>query len=113
MRQSVTLTGLGVGAFEQAIDSAISIHALFSRHFPPDALEAWKPSFFQNHPAITAYKRYFSEKRNCPCVVPTPFTSEVDPKGILRSILDDKLVHSEENEVKYYESMHVNCNPQS
>jgi len=105
MRQSVTLTGLGIQSFQAAVDGIIAIHSIFSRQFPHGTLEPWQPSWFLDHHTITASNRYFSEKRLCPCLIPIPFPMNVDPKGILNTMMGEKLIHAEENEVKYYEAL--------
>jgi hypothetical protein len=104
-RQRVTLTGLGIKAFQEAIDSIIIIHSLFSRHLPHGSLEQWMPTNYMDHLAINLANRYFSEKRHHPKAVPIPFPAYMDPKRILADMQGDKLIHCEENSVQYYEAI--------
>jgi hypothetical protein len=78
---------------------------MFSRHLPDNALEEWKPTLYNDYPAIVIANRYFSERRLCPCVEAVPFHPSVDPKGVLGDMTGDKLVHTQENHVDYYEQI--------
>jgi hypothetical protein len=97
------LTGLGTQSFEDAIEAVFIIHAIFACQFPENAMEEWKPSSYMDHRTIAISNRYFSEMRFCPGVAPVPFHPSVDPKGILQGMTGDRLIHSQENHVDYYE----------
>ena len=100
------LSGLGAKAFDQIIDNIISVHAMFSRHFSENAMEDWTPSSYMDHTVISIANRYFTEKRLCPFTSPVPFHPTVDPRGTLQNMTGDKLVHTQENHVDYYEIVH-------
>jgi hypothetical protein len=56
-----------------------------------------------DYPAIVVSNRYFTEKRLCPCTEPVPFMRTVDPKGILQKMTGDRLIHTKDNRVEYYQ----------
>jgi hypothetical protein len=85
---------------------------MFSRQFPEDALEEWTPALYNDHSAIMISNRYFSEKRLCPCMEAVPFHPSVDPKGILENMSSDKLMHTQENHVDYYQMFSSSMNRQ-
>ncbi|KIM84094.1 hypothetical protein PILCRDRAFT_68465, partial [Piloderma croceum F 1598] len=103
LRQAVSLTGLGTEKFEQSIDAIIHIHTIFSRTFKDGLLDPWLLSAFKDHNAIDISNRYFTSHRQSPNTVQLPFHKLVDPDRILEGMVDRDIVHSEENDVQYFE----------
>jgi hypothetical protein len=103
LRQAVSLTGLGTEKFERSIDAIIHIHTLFSRTFKDGLLDPWLLSAFKDHNAIDISNRYFTSRRQSPNAVQLPFHNLVDPDRILEGMVDGDIVHSEENDVQYFE----------
>ena len=81
----------------------MAIHKVYSRQFTSGALEEWNPTKFMDYPAIMISNRYFSERRLSPCAEVVDFPPSVDPKGILQKLTGDRLIHTKENEVHYYQ----------
>jgi len=105
MRQSVTLTGLSSPEFNDALVSAHAIEDMFQQLVVKGTMEAWVPSTFQGHTSIDIGNRYFT-----PCQQPlqpdnqVPFSMVVDPDHILSMAMGNEFIHTEDNEVEYYEA---------
>ena len=99
------ITGLGSEYFNKVIDGIIGIHELLNRQFKENDMELWQPSVHEDMPAINVNNRYFTPKRDCPCVQPVPFLPMVDPKGVLSSLANNSsdFIHTNENQVHYFE----------
>jgi len=102
----VTLSGLGGKSFNLAIEAVLAVQSMLCRQFPDDSLEEWRPNLFMDSPTLVISNRYFSERRRCPHGDSIPFHPDVDPKGILWKMIGEKLLHTQENHVDYYQ--HVN-----
>jgi hypothetical protein len=102
MRQAVTLTGLGTHKFKASLESILFIHAMFAKHVGKDRLAAWIPGYFQEHRTVEVWNRYFDHPSLSSSAI--PFHPFVDPQGLLKSIIDGRLLHTEENEVRYYQA---------
>ena len=103
LRQSVQLVGLGTETFQRAIDSIVFIHTMFSRLFKEGVLETWQPSAFGPALAIDTSNRYFSSGHQNAQALSIPFHEYVDPDGYLSGLAGGDLVHCDENQVRYYE----------
>jgi len=103
LRQGITLIGVNATAFKEVIDAIVSVHSGFSRHLPEDTLLPWTPSVFQQHDSIDVSNRYFVPRHIIDPQTITPFSSNVDPHGVLRKLQGSDLVHTVDNQVEYYE----------
>ncbi|KIM90321.1 hypothetical protein PILCRDRAFT_31490, partial [Piloderma croceum F 1598] len=103
LRQAVTLTGLGTEKFEQSVDAFIQIHTMFSRIFKDGILDPWLLSAFGDHNAVDISNRYFTSRHQNPTAVQLSFHELVDPDRILVNMAVGDLVHSEENDVQFFE----------
>jgi hypothetical protein len=106
LRQSVTLTGLSSPKFNDCILSMRAIEDIFRRqtaHGDSD-MEVWVPSAFQGHPSIDVGNRYFTPRQHALQDRHTSFSAVIDPDNILSEALGDEFVHTEDNEVEYYEA---------
>lgn len=107
LRQGVTIAGLGVPRFDQAMGAASEIYGLFDRTFPEGQLESWSASDSpgpENCAGLSASNRYMTPRKDVPDAQHIPFPASVDPKGILESMSNSDYVHTEENEVLYFSS---------
>lgn len=66
-------------------------------------LNAWEPSFVNDEPGVSVSNRYFQAKSGILPEDVVPFSEEVDPEGILTSLVDENTVHTIHNQVEYYE----------
>ena len=103
LRQAVSLTGLSTEKFEQSVDAFIQIHTMFARIFKDGVLDPWLLSAFEDHNAIDISNRYFTSRRQNPNAIQLPFHELVDPDRILVNMAVGDLVHSEENDVQFFE----------
>ncbi|TFK60824.1 hypothetical protein BDN72DRAFT_778922 [Pluteus cervinus] len=104
LQQSVTLTGLGTESFESSIEALIKIHNVLSHEFPEGKLTAWQPATtgWTSGRGLTLTNRYFTNRSEGSGMQNVPFSTDVDPKGVLTKMLNNKLIHTKENEVKHY-----------
>lgn len=103
LRQSVQLTGLGTSTFNDCISNILNIYAMLSREVPPNTLEAYKTEQYRNYSCLNIYNRYFTSRRDDPTGMSVDFGDDVDPRGILASLLTNGLFHGEDNKVLYFE----------
>ena len=104
LRQSVMLTGLSSPKFNDAIMSMHAIEDLFRRQAIDGKMEVWIPSTFQGHPAIDVGNRYFTPRQHALQERHISFSSVIDPENILSEAMGNEYVHTEDNEVEYYEA---------
>lgn len=100
----VTLTGLGTETFENSLDAIAKILTVLGRQFPEGKLIAWQPpacSMSAGHNLVLT-NRYFTKQSEAANMTSTLFPSNVDPKQILSRMTGSQLIHTEENQVKYY-----------
>ena len=110
MRQAVTITGLSIAGYDRVMNGISAIHALFSRQFKENTLEIWQTDSCEEHQAIAIANQYFTHRSHCPGVASVPFHSTVDPHGRLADISNDKLIHTEDNEVLYFKQVNNETN---
>jgi hypothetical protein len=103
LRQSITLTGFGTDTFEAGIQSLHAVRAFFDRHLPEDKLdEITIIDNCEDHFGIHFTNRYFTTQRESQAERSVEFPTEVDPHGILAGLANEQFMHTEQNEVKYY-----------
>jgi len=104
LRQGVSLTGLGTPLFDSSIQAIMDIYALFCRSVPRDKLQ---PCSFTDHygqyTGIEMANRFFSPRKDFPTSKSIPFSTDIDPKGILARVAGTSFIHMEQNVVAYYE----------
>ncbi|KAK0491719.1 hypothetical protein EDD18DRAFT_1358492 [Armillaria luteobubalina] len=106
LSQSVTLTGCGGVEFEQIVANLKDIHARGEREFRQGQLLDWMPTQVHGSNAIELSNRYFQRKTSSSTQSNgIQIGRNVDPNGILRKLAGDKLEHTEDNEVKYYQGV--------
>jgi hypothetical protein len=112
LRQSITLTGFGTATFEAGIKSLQAVHTFFDRHLPEGKLdECTIIDQCDDHFGIHLTNRYFTTRRESDSQTEQAieFPTEVDPQGILTGLVSDQFVHTEQNEVKYYNRSVSEC----
>jgi len=105
MRQSVMLTGLSSSKFNDALVSTRAIEDMFRQMIPTGTMDDWAPSSFQGHMTIDISNRYFTPAHHASQDdEQVPFSVTVDPDRILSMAMGNEFIHTEDNEVEYYEA---------
>ena len=104
LRQSMMLTGLSSPKFNDAILSVHAIKDIFRRQAVDGNMEGWVLSAFQGHPSIEARNQYFTPRQYALQDCQISFSSAIDPDNILTESMREEFVHTEDNEVEYYEA---------
>ena len=105
MRQSVMLTGLSSPEFNDALASIHAIEDLFRQQVTEGTMERWVSSTFQGHASIDIANWYFTPHNQAlQHDHQVPFSVVVDPDHILSMVMGDEFIHTEDNEVEYYEA---------
>ena len=98
------LTGLSSPKFNDAIRSIRAIEDIFRGQVVDRTLEVWVPSAFQRHPSIDVGNRYFTPRQYAFQDRQISFSAAIDPDNILSEAMGGEFVHTEDNEVEYYEA---------
>jgi hypothetical protein len=98
------LTGLSSPKFNDAIQSIRAIEDMFRQQIVDRNMEVWVPSAFQGHPSIDVGNRYFTPRQHALQDRHISFSSAIDPDNILTEAMGEEFVHTEDNEVEYYEA---------
>lgn len=104
MRQSIMLTGLSSPKFDEAMASVCAIQEMFRRESTDVTMEEWTPSMFQEHTSFDVGNRYFTPRQNALQDRQIAFSASIDPDNILANAMGDEFVHTEDNQVEYYEA---------
>ena len=103
------ITGYGNETFEKLTVDIARIQAIFKRSIGPQFQDEIGLSQYDGFTAIDASNRYFTLKTeknsNDECMI----TNEMDPKGYLRRAAGNTYVHTEENQVHYFEMREDNA----
>ena len=91
------LTGLSSPQFNDAILSIHAIEDIFRRQAIDENMEVWVPSAFQGHPSIDVGQHALQDRQ-------ISFSPAIDPDNILSDAMGEGFVHTEDNEVEYYEA---------
>ncbi|TFK62065.1 hypothetical protein BDN72DRAFT_777568, partial [Pluteus cervinus] len=98
LNQNITLTGLGTATFEQSLSALREMHPVISRQFP----EGRVTCSFLSGTSLTFSNRFFTKRSEGGQMISIPFSPNVDPKNVLTHMLNPLMIHTEENEVKYF-----------
>ncbi len=104
LSQSLRLVGLGTTTFEESVNAAMQMFNVFSRQFPDKRVVIWEPpaSSWTSNLGISMSNRYFTRTKEAGHMSKIPFPANVDPNNVLKAMLDNEIIHTEKNEVKYY-----------
>lgn len=98
------LSGLSSPKFNDVVTSINAIQDIFQQQAVSGNMEAWVPSAFQGHLSIDVGNRYFSPRQHALQERHISFSPTIDPDNILSEAMGEDFVHTEENEVEYYEA---------
>ena len=104
LRQSLMLTGLSSPKFDDAVLSVQAIGDIFQQQVGDGSMEVWVPSAFQGHPSINVGNQYFTPSQHALQDCQVSFSPVIDPDNILSEAMGGDFVHTEDNEVEYYEA---------
>ena len=102
-RQSLTLTGLGEGGFEEVINAVAEVHDLFKRAVGERLQDCSILTTHNGHPAIEMSNRFFTPRGEANPEDVCQFEDGVDPLGYLVKAAGTQWVHTSDNRVLYYE----------
>ncbi|KAH6902958.1 hypothetical protein BKA70DRAFT_1228126 [Coprinopsis sp. MPI-PUGE-AT-0042] len=106
LRQSVKVSGLGTAQFAKAVANLEVAHLTASNSFVDGRLQDYEPAVHNSFQAIEAGARYFTLKKDDECVEGVvSFADGVDPHGGLAQLMSNNCVHTEDNQVDYFESI--------
>ncbi|KAK7035549.1 hypothetical protein VNI00_011842 [Paramarasmius palmivorus] len=111
VQQRVVLTGLNTPTFDKAIQGLMRI----DDHLRSNIREEGTLDFLGeqgSHTTLEVSNRYFTSKRVAKNEDHIPFSSVLDPKGILEEMRGESLIHTAENQVEYYERYYIENEPQ-
>ncbi|KDR70625.1 hypothetical protein GALMADRAFT_75833 [Galerina marginata CBS 339.88] len=104
IRQSVTLTAFGDAMFDLVGSNIAEVHALFGRIVGADQLQECSMfANFEGYAAVEMSNRYFTPKNEASGATEIGLTDEIDPQGSLRKAAGAGYVHTDDNQVGYYE----------
>ena len=98
------LTGLSLAKFGDGLVSIHTIEDMFRQQVVDETMEKWVTSTFQGHPSIDIGNRYFTPRNHALQNREVSFNQIVDPDNILSNAMREEFVHTEDNEVEYYEA---------
>ena len=98
------LTGLSSPKFNDAILSMRAIEDIFRRQVANGNIETWVPSAFQGHQSIDVSNRYFTPRQHALQDRHISFSTTIDPDNVLSEAMGEEFVHTEDNDVEYYEA---------
>ena len=108
LMQRVRLTGLSAEEFDNAVLSYTMVYNKMSAQFPLESVLPWQAAVYEGHPAIDFNARYFTKRSDAPNETSLPFQTGVDPKGILKRLRGQDLIHGPDNCVQYLQHLDLN-----
>ncbi|KDR75365.1 hypothetical protein GALMADRAFT_69704, partial [Galerina marginata CBS 339.88] len=102
LRQHLEVSGLGLPAFDTAVENMAHFHGIFERQFPEGQLEHWSPKRNMGVASIESSNRIFTPYFDAEHCVVLPFPSNWDTSGNLSQFATDKFRFCDDNLVRYY-----------
>ena len=105
-KQSVYISGLGEDYFTKANTSLEYIRDLFAQKLDGTLQTLPEQRTWRGYPVFTTGNRFFTKQSTLPHESLHSFKQDIDPKSVLLNYAQssqDRLVHAEENKVRYYE----------
>ncbi|EIW65145.1 uncharacterized protein TRAVEDRAFT_111478, partial [Trametes versicolor FP-101664 SS1] len=102
LRQTVTVSGLGVEPFDGAVSAVMTIYQHFCAHLVGHNLRTWSTSRLENHLTLSFGNRYLTASKFAEGEPRGDLSDVVDPFYILQPRLTTQ-VHLQENVVEYWE----------
>ncbi|KAI0665363.1 hypothetical protein C8Q78DRAFT_1084043 [Trametes maxima] len=102
LKQSVTITGLGVQPFDDAAAAVLAVYHQFSAHLKGHHLRTWQPERANTYISLTFGNRYLTAAKFSDNEPHADLSEVVDPFNVLQPHLSSQ-VHLQENVVEYWE----------
>lgn len=104
LKQSVTLTGLGMDRFDAAVHGMQTIHQVLSNHVSQAGghLRNWTPGRDGQDLTLTFANRYLTSARDVGDETSIDMSAVVDPLNVLHPLIKNE-VHTADNVVEYWE----------
>ncbi|KAL1938899.1 hypothetical protein VTO73DRAFT_11052 [Trametes versicolor] len=102
LRQTVTVSGLGMEPFDGAVSAVMTIYQHFCAHLVGHNLRTWSTSRLENHLTLSFGNRYLTASKFAEGEPRGDLSDVVDPFYILEPHLTTQ-VHLQENVVEYWE----------
>ncbi|KAK0491753.1 hypothetical protein EDD18DRAFT_1358540 [Armillaria luteobubalina] len=102
LSQTICLTGLGSEGFEDTVNAIKVMQQMGEWEFKEGELEDWKPSVVQGYTVVELLNQYFRPHTASNKEESVPFSTDVDPEGILGRLMQHKLMHMDDNIVSYF-----------
>lgn len=104
MKQSVTLTGLGVAEFDAAVQGMGVVYQVFKTHLLQRncQLRPWAPGRDGEDHTLTFSNRYLTSGKDAEGETMCDLGDVVDPLNVLRPLLKTE-VHTADNQVEYWQ----------
>jgi len=104
LRQSISITGLGLDEFQDQVKAIPELAAIFTRAVSEDKIQ---PNAIigdiEDMATLSASNRYFTPRKHVEGAKELTFPQDVDPYGNLTRLLGTAHVHIDENVVSYFE----------
>ncbi|KAK0493411.1 hypothetical protein EDD18DRAFT_1356862 [Armillaria luteobubalina] len=104
LNQSIPLTGLGSGGFEDAVKAIRVVQQMGECKFKEGELEDWKPMLVQGFTIVELLNRYFRPRTPSNKEESVLFSTDVDPEGVLSRLMHHKLMHMDDNIICYFKA---------
>ncbi|KAJ3567449.1 hypothetical protein NP233_g6360 [Leucocoprinus birnbaumii] len=110
LKQSIVITGLGDDMFLDQIQALTRLTDRFANDpaFQSRLCIPYNGSVFEDHPAMCAGTRIFTQRSSAPGALEVLFEPGVDETGTLMAFKPDHLVHCADNVVEYREKGNAN-----
>ncbi|PPQ81191.1 hypothetical protein CVT24_009468 [Panaeolus cyanescens] len=101
MKQSVKLTGLGLGEYARFQEVINMVHTMFEDTLGKGTVQSVDCKPYEGHLSFDVGTRYFTDRDDAPTQEHVPFSRDDDPIFILELLRKDKFIHTEDNVVQY------------
>ncbi|KAL0057403.1 hypothetical protein AAF712_015953 [Marasmius tenuissimus] len=103
LNQSVTITGMGLPYFDDALEGILEVEGRFERKVGPESMDKTRllGGMHDGFRTLTVGNRYFTTKGQGTYIKAEQFGKGVNPYGHLQKVTGDKHVYCEENVVSY------------
>jgi hypothetical protein len=103
LRQSLTVTALNNGIYDQIIENIATVHGIFGRSVGLKKLQPCSiSSSLDDVLVIETANRYFTPTKDANGVQTLDLTADIDPHRFLSMAAGNDYVHTQDNSVLYY-----------
>lgn len=103
IRQGISLTGFNNKTFEKAVEGAWNVCDFMANQLKEGEMTPWHPTVVDGAATIDMNNRFFSWKTANASEQVVPIDKKLDPHGTLAKLAGHEYVHTQENQVLYYD----------